>query len=185
MKFMLGSYRDVQHHAIGFDAKFMLTGCVDECADNINKPHKDDYPTRVNKTRELILSVTEVFKDTGAILVPSFVRSIHGQLYREDDDTQKLVVNAGGWRNHSVGFDHSDTIPPDHYMVPEMMDLNTKEFKELCLSIWNIDDLYLLQDWYRIFETVHPFNDGNGRVGGIITAAASYHLTGTYLTALQ
>ena len=36
------------------------------------------------------------------------------------------------------------------------------------LMVRNIDSLV---EWYTDFETIHPFLDGNGRVGGIVVAA--------------
>ena len=38
-----------------------------------------------------------------------------------------------------------------------------------------------LRHWYFDFETIHPFVDGNGRVGGIIIAAATHRQHGIYL----
>jgi Fic family protein len=35
--------------------------------------------------------------------------------------------------------------------------------------------------WYMLFETIHPFQDGNGRVGGIVVAIMSYSLYRKYL----
>ena len=41
--------------------------------------------------------------------------------------------------------------------------------------------LYHLTEWYKVFETIHFFNDLNGRVGGIVINILSYLLTGKYL----
>ena len=41
--------------------------------------------------------------------------------------------------------------------------------------------LEILTDWYKIFQSVHFYNDLNGRVGGIVINIISYILTGKYL----
>ena len=41
--------------------------------------------------------------------------------------------------------------------------------------------LEILTDWYKIFQSVHFYNDFNGRVGGIVINIISYILTGKYL----
>jgi hypothetical protein len=38
-----------------------------------------------------------------------------------------------------------------------------------------------LTQWYKVFETIHPLNDLNGRVGGLIINIVSHNLTGKYL----
>lgn len=39
-----------------------------------------------------------------------------------------------------------------------------------------------LTEWYKIFETIHFFEDLNGRLGGIVVAVLSFLLTKKYLT---
>jgi fido (protein-threonine AMPylation protein) len=55
--------------------------------------------------------------------------------------------------------------------------LQLLEFKNL------VDDADIIR-WYRALMIVHPFKDGNGRVGGCIAAIASHYLSnGEYLLA--
>ena len=61
------------------------------------------------------------------------------------------------------------------------------EIEERGLEIIKFDELNDDNDiveWYRNFQIVHPFVDGNGRVGGVIAAVASNYLSkGKYLLA--
>jgi len=40
---------------------------------------------------------------------------------------------------------------------------------------------YHLLNWYKIFETIHPLEDLNGRLGGIVVAVLSYFTYGKFL----
>lgn len=47
-----------------------------------------------------------------------------------------------------------------------------------------VDDEYFkywITEWYKVFETIHFFEDLNGRIGGIVINILSYCLTGKYL----
>ena len=46
---------------------------------------------------------------------------------------------------------------------------------------WEDYILESLTKWYKIFETIHFFEDLNGRIGGIVINILSYLLTGKYL----
>ncbi len=50
-------------------------------------------------------------------------------------------------------------------------------------DIIDYEELYLSEiiEWYKVFETIHFFEDLNGRIGGIVINILSYCLTGKYL----
>lgn len=72
---------------------------------------------------------------------------------------------AGSYRNKNVIITGTDYLPPDHSEVPQLM-------KKHILSLDNItDDKHPLEwasDLHAEFESIHPFTDGNGRIGRLI-----------------
>lgn len=69
--------------------------------------------------------------------------------------TVEPELNKNGFRriNVMVGFD----IPPDWTNVPRLI-------TRLVDAIPDLDAL----EWYTEFERIHPYIDGNGRVGAIL-----------------
>lgn len=124
-----------------------------ECADKINSYH-EDYPKYVGATKS-------VLEKTGAgnWIPSSQLWGIH-QLIFSDQSW------AGNWREADViiGMHH----PPQKLVVADLMD----ELEE-AYTIASVEDLI---EWYKDFETIHPFRDGNGRVGSVIVASYAHKL---------
>ena len=76
---------------------------------------------------------------------------------------------AGQWRDVEVfvGLHR----PPSHQLLPKLMEELEIRYRSQLTSEENIFN------WYFDFETVHSFEDGNGRVGSIILATYSHQLT--------
>jgi Fic family protein len=136
-----------------FNPKFKIAHDVDEAATEINLPH-EDYPTRVRSTADMLIFLHMSQYNSFS---PHDIRTIHGKLW---EDTS----HAGKYREipTSIGIEAS--------LVPSAMDkLGT---------ILHTGDLFW---WYRNFQTIHPFTDGNGRVGGIVLASLSRIQHGFYI----
>lgn len=134
----------------GWNPMFHRVKNILDCADEINRPH-DDYPKRVNATLDMI----DYYRGRQS-LSESDILKIHGHVMFDCDFRGKyrdIDVRVG---NH---------IAPKHYLVPDLI-------KSL-FPVKRMSDEKLI-DWYIDFETVHPFNDGNGRVGGIVVACLSF-----------
>jgi hypothetical protein len=139
-----------------FTPKFRKVYTIGYAADLINLPH-EDYPLRVNRTIELIDAL--IYRHDLRI-TEHFIRSLHAQF--EPD----LPANEIGiYRTLEIG-----SLP------------------DVCLAIQVSSAMYELHpfepttfdqliEWYMKFETIHPFTDMNGRVGGTIVAAFSYILS--------
>lgn len=163
----------VRQHAKQWQPNFKWLDDLDEVAHTINRPH-EDYPLRVPITEELIRNFCE---ETNRFTVglPHFnafaIKSLHSTLFHGDGMNHNRI-KAGGWRRYDVQV--GNHVAPSYIMVDALM--------EEIMPVGIHDDL---EDWYALFESVHPFEDGNGRVGGIVVASLSYLKHGRYLTPTQ
>lgn len=140
--------------------KFQWVSSMAEAADYINKPH-EDYPERVNSTKKEI----DYWSRFGGIFAPTpetgatnnLLLQIHGVIFRD----QKF---AGKFREGDVRV--GNYHPPEHEKVIQLME----ELREFYPRIESIERLV---EWHTDFLSIHPFQDGNGRVSGIITAILS------------
>ena len=129
---------------------------LEAVADRIKSFH-EDYPYRVDGTREVLGSFTE--GSTVGFAVPNtLLLDIHRYVFQDQGF-------AGRWRIGQVRV--GPHVPPPSSSLPVLM--------------WRFEHqhgmvrtVHALEDWYFDFETIHPFQDGNGRVGGIIVAASSH-----------
>lgn len=143
-----------------FTPKFTITDSLEKCADMINRPH-EDYPKRVDVTLAVMQDMIEW--DSRKITEHD-CKAIHSHVMWDIEISQR-----GCWRNRDV------TIGFDMGVAPHLIQTEIDEQK--LFPVYIIDsELLSLIDWYRRFQIIHPFYDGNGRVGGIIVAVASYRL---------
>ena len=158
---------------------FEWVNSIDEVADRINLPH-EDYPSRVQSTVD---KITSFHQDIFSINPNCFdvttknLLEIHNSLFADTD-------HAGKFRtvNVRVGLH----VAPDWKWVPTMVTelhhLHSRWRKDMEIPT---DDILL--DWYSDFENIHPFQDGNGRVGGVVVAVYSnlWSPEGRYLAPCQ
>ncbi|MCH7590839.1 Fic family protein, partial [PVC group bacterium] len=92
--------------------------------------------------------------------------SIHSFIFKDSN------IATGTYRKHSVAV--GDHIPPDGIYIPELIQ-----------NIFPVSINDNLKTWYSLFQTIHPYEDGNGRVGGVIIATLSKLKSGRFLTPKQ
>jgi len=131
--------------------KFKWVDSIAEAADVINRPH-EDYPTRIPNT----IKALEI--QIGSI-EPTLLLETHKIVFGD-------TSHGGQFRNIDVRV--GNHIAPRFIEVASMMDELYLVHNPLKVSEES------LTDWYTDFETIHPFQDGNGRVGGIVVARYSH-----------
>lgn len=79
-----------------------------------------------------------------------------------------IKPDAGNYRYHGVRIMGTDVPTADYLKVPDLM-------KELIRGINKTpkDLFYQISDIHSRFEKIHPFSDGNGRIGRLLMQAMS------------
>ena len=147
-----------------FTPKFNTVQSLDIAADMINLPH-EDYPIRVDVTLEALQTLSAYLN---APCITEYMIKVTHQIIMGDTD------HAGRYRTIDVKV--GNDTPPSAFTVPmHMFDLHP-------ITIQNVHSLV---DWYTHFQIIHPFQDGNGRVGGTFVAAVSYKFFDCILAPIQ
>lgn len=177
--------------------EFEWVDSIDECADRINSPH-EDYPLGIQPTIQMIGLLKNEKRITWADAC-----NIQSFLFRGKADiiNAQIASYTGGYsKNHewllslpnryiTIGLRKKEVqigawIPPHPIFLQDLVDkifpiflTDTPFFHERQKQISSNIELI---EWYKLFETIHPFEDLNGRVGGIIVAILS-HTNGQFL----
>lgn len=156
-----------------WEPTFSWVETVHEAADKINSYH-EDYPHRVEITERVIEASEDAAnpppEQVNMLIhqrVPVF--GYHVTIFPD------VPADLKHWREVMVRVGNHRPPPPDY--LPGLM-------KSLDLLYPRIIDIDTLKSWYEDFETIHPFQDGNGRVGSVVVAAYShaFHPEKGYLT---
>jgi len=117
----------------------------------------DDIIETVNHFRciDLIISHAE------ERLTEHFIKQLHGQLKQGTSDSQKAWFRVGDYKKLPNEVGGMATCPPEEVH---------KQMKEL-LAEYNKTRQHPIEDvvdFHHRFESIHPFQDGNGRIGRLI-----------------
>ncbi len=77
-----------------------------------------------------------------------------------------IITNAGQYRNHSVRIVGAHVTVANFLRVPELMEELMTGFRKP-----SEDLVTLMSTTHAAFEKIHPFSDGNGRVGRLLMLA--------------
>ncbi len=114
------------------------------------------------------------FKENEFVLRMADIKQIHTLLMRYEKDLGTYIGPVGDFRKNDIQVAQATFKPINMFFVREAMELLIKWFNESAKKkIY--DEATLAAITHVWFETIHPFSDGNGRVGRIIL---SYILIG-------
>ena len=94
-------------------------------------------------------------------LTEDFIQQLHGMLKAGTSDSRKDWFAVGGYKRLPNEVGGQETCPPEQ--VHRQMKALLKEYNALKQK-----DLETLLDFHVRFERIHPFQDGNGRIGRLI-----------------
>ncbi len=94
-------------------------------------------------------------------ITESDILDLHRLLYCRLD-----TESAGKYREKNVLITGTDYIPPDYSKVPDLMSAHISDLSPKVVQ--NIHPLIRISDIHGEFESIHPFIDGNGRIGRLL-----------------
>jgi len=114
------------------------------------------------------------FKENEFVLRMADIKQIHTLLMRYEKNVGTYIGPVGDFRRNDIKVAQATFKPINMFYAREAMELLIKWFNESAKKkIY--DDVTLAAMTHVWFETIHPFSDGNGRVGRILL---SYILIG-------
>ena len=102
------------------------------------------------------------------------IKQIHTLLMRYEKELGVYIGEIGDFRKGNIEVAHATFKPVDVFYIRPAMELFIRWFNE-SLKKKTYDKVTLVVIAHVWFETIHPFSDGNGRVGRILL---SYVLIG-------
>ncbi len=117
----------------------------------------DDIMETVNHFRCIDL----VIDNAGRTLSERFIKHLHQTLKMNTSDSRKDWFRVGDYKRLANTVGGHDTTSPEQ--VPSAMKQLIKEYN--AQSVITLDDIL---DFHCRFENIHPFQDGNGRIGRLI-----------------
>ena len=90
-----------------------------------------------------------------------FIKELHALLKRGTSDSGKSWFAVGEYKRLPNEVGGNDTVAPED--VPHAMQALLKEYNSIKKK--SFEDII---DFHQRFEAIHPFQDGNGRVGRLI-----------------
>jgi len=107
-----------------------------------------------------------LYKEDEFIVRLADIKQIHTMLLRYEKQIGSYLGNLGDYRKEKVEVLNSTFTPLQYLYIPQIMKIFIKWLNKNA-NTSNYDKIKLAALSHLLFETIHPFRDGNGRVGRI------------------
>ena len=124
----------------------------------------DDIVETVNHFR----CIDNVIRNARRPLSEAMIKGLHHTLKAGSSDSRKPWFAVGGYKRLANDVGGQETTPPED--VPSEMRKLLDSYN--AAGVKTLDDLL---DFHVSFERIHPFQDGNGRVGRLILFKECLH----------
>ena len=106
-------------------------------------------------------AIDYIIEETNSKITESYIKHLHFLLKSGTSDQRKRWFKVGDYKKLPNEVGGNDTTPPEN--VHKEMKALLKEYNAKKRPI--LEDII---DFHQRFEAIHPFQDGNGRVGRLI-----------------
>lgn len=164
-----------------FQPEFVFTDWESDAVDSILAPHEDYHLDLAPVCNQILRSHRFDYQDSveininDAFMIQKRLLSYKQSVYTPSKHgrLENVYIDLG-YRNKPVTVNGN---PTPHHMFME----------DLCKGIFPIvmekksNNNLDIFEWFKHFQTIHPLNDLNGRVGGLILNIMSYHIYRKYV----
>ena len=137
--------------------------------DILNKTGKASLDVSVKDVREIVnaqIARNSVYKlsakNNETIFSQHNIKILHNFLMHG------LLHSAGAYRDCRVRIGSSRHIPPDPAVLPSMMQSHIDSIRNALYGADKIHPILSAAALHADFESIHPFEDGNGRIGRLL-----------------
>lgn len=180
IKSVLDSYRPFPDHVVGQFRDYYRIGLT-YTSNAIEGNTLTESETKVIIEEGITVggkSLREHFEAVGHARAYDHIYSLLNRTVSEEDvlHLHRLFFqqidpeNAGRYRQRNVIITGTDYLPPDYREVPVLM---KKHIEYLNRDVQDKHPLERASDLHAEFEAIHPFIDGNGRIGRLLLTILS------------
>ncbi|MEA3355234.1 MAG: Fic family protein [Patescibacteria group bacterium] len=138
--------------------------------DDVTIPNKSVREHQEAKNHQGALGfVMRWIRDDNNFIDEEFIKHIHQILMNG------IMHNAGEYRNHNVRIAGANIPTSNHMSIDKHMSEYIDEFNQLQKDL--LTQVEQIAQTHARFEQIHPFSDGNGRVGRLLMLILAFKYT--------